>query len=428
MKTILKGGNLIDESGGISTDTDILIDGGKISKIGKNLKCDGSEIIDCGKKYITPGFANMHAHSPMNIFKGIAEDVNIDDWFNKLIWPYESKINDDDIYSGTQLARAEMINNGITVFADHYFKSDIIAKACKDMGIRADIAYTIFGFDQSCDKELDEAVDFFEKYKNDELIAPRLGPHSPYICSADTLKKITEKAKELGCGIHIHISEESRQVEESKKNHRGKTPFEFCYDNGCFDVPCILAHGLWIEKSDLKYINKDTLLVTCPKTYCKLGMGKGNIWDFFDKVHIAVGTDGAASSNTIDVLEQARIFALLGKINDKAESFDLKSIWKMLFSGHRFLKFNSGRLSEGCAADLNIFDLDNLNTAPVYNPLAAIIYSAVPRINITDVMIDGKFLKRNGELIFDMNDILSRSNLCAKEVYARGKGQAEIFF
>ena len=157
-------------------------------------------------------------------------------------------------------------------------------------------------------------------------------------------------------------------------------------------------------------------------------MGDGGLWKYRKQINIAAGNDGSASSNSIDVLEQIRMFALLGKWYDNAEDFTLKEMWQYLMAGHKYLNFNSGKLAVGYAADLNIFDLNTVSTAPVYNPLAAIIYSAVPSVNITDVMIDGKFVKRNGKLAFDEKEIITNASACAKEIYARGRGVTKLYF
>ncbi len=428
MNTLFKNANLINEKGDITTNVDLLVKEGLIAGIGENLECEGAEVIDCTDKFITPGFVSMHCHTPMNIFKGIAEDVNIDDWFNKELWPYESKMQDEDIYWGAKLACAEMINNGITAFADHYFKGHLIAQACEETGIKGDIAWTIFGFGGDCSEELALATKFCEDYKDHELVSPRMGPHSPYMCSPDVLKEVVDKAKELGVGIHIHVSETEVQVKQSRENHNGKTPFEVLNDAGGFDLPCIVGHGLWVEEDDLKYVNDKTVFSASPKTYMKLGMGEGNLWKYADKVNIASGNDGSASSNSIDVLEQMRLFALIGKFSDNAEAFTLKEIWQFMMNGHNYLNFNSGKLAVGCAADLNVFDLNTVSTAPVYNPLAAIIYSAVPSVNITDVMINGKFVKKGGKLAFDETEIIKNASACAKEIYARGRGVTKLYF
>ena len=428
MKTLFKNANLINELGDVLTGKDMLIADGKIAQIGENLQCEDAQVIDCTDKFITPGFASMHNHSPMNIFKGIAEDVHIDDWFNRDLWPYESKMQDEDIYWGAKLACAEMINNGITAFADHYFKGHLIAQACEETGIKGDIAWTIFGFGGDCKEELALATKFCEDYKNNALVNPRMGPHSPYMCSVDVLKEVIEKAKELDVGIHLHISETKAQVDASKELHGGKTPFEVVDMAGGFTLPCIVGHGLWVEEGDLKYLNDDVVFAVSPKTYTKLGMGDGGLWKYRKQINIASGNDGSASSNSIDVLEQIRMFALLGKWYDNAEDFTLKEMWQYLMAGHKYLDFNSGKLAEGYSADLNIFDLNTVSTAPIYNPLAAIIYSAVPSVNITDVMINGKFVKKDGKLVFDEKEIIKNASACAKEIYARGRGVTKLYF
>ncbi|MEG1782341.1 MAG: amidohydrolase family protein, partial [Oscillospiraceae bacterium] len=296
MEILLKNGNLITHLGEILPRCDLLIRDNLICEVGGDIKSKTAQVIECTGKFIAPGFVAMHTHSPMNIFKGIAEDVNIDDWFNKEIWPYESKLTDDDIYWGAKLAAAEMLNNGITAFADHYFKSDIIAKACKELNIKADIAYTIFGFGGNCEEELATACHFCEEYKNDELINPRLGPHSTYLCCEAVLKTIVDTAKKLGVGIHIHLSESQAQVTQSKAMNDGKTPFAVLDKVGGFNIPCIVAHGLYIEDEDIKFLKDDTCVAVCPKTYMKLGMGQGNLWRLHHKLNIVSGNDGSASS------------------------------------------------------------------------------------------------------------------------------------
>jgi len=337
-------------------------------------------------------------------------------------------MQDEDIYWGAKLACAEMLNNGITAFADHYFKGHLIAQACEETGIKGDIAWTIFGFGGDCSEELALATKFCEDYKNAQLVNPRMGPHSPYMCSPAVLKEVVDKAKKMNVGIHLHVSETKAQVDASKELHNGKTPFEVVYDAGGFDVPCIVGHGLWIEDGDEKFINDKTVFAVSPKTYMKLGMGEGGLWKHKDSVNIASGNDGSASSNSIDVLEQMRLFALLGKFDDNAEKYTLKEIWQYMMNGHKYLDFNSGKLEKGYAADLNFFDLNTVSTAPVYNPLAAIIYSAVPSVNITDVMVNGKFVKRDGKLAFDEKEIIRNASACAKEIYARGRGVTKLYF
>lgn len=423
---LLKNCNLIDETGKITSGEDLLVREIAIAARGPGLRAEGAEEMDCSGLFVSPGFTVLHAHSPMHILRGLAEDVNIDDWFNKEIWPYESKIREEDIYWGARLCCAEMLENGVTAFADHYFHGEQIAKAARETGIRADIAGTVFAFDGNPEPEAAPVLALMEQYRDDPMVKIRFGPHSPYICSPAVLSALVEMAKEAGGGIHLHISETKAQVEESRRKY-SKTPFEVAAEAGCFTVPCIAAHGLWIEESDLALLGPDTYIPVSPKTYMKLGMGKGQIWELWQRVNLCIGTDGAASSNTVAPLEQARLFALLGKWEDRAEGFRLTDIWRLLMRGHGALRFGSGKLEAGGAADLLFWDLDTVQTAPLYNPLAAILYSADSR-NIRHVMVAGEFAKKDGKLKTDTAPALENAARCAREISIRGKGVSKLYF
>lgn len=428
-KILLKNGNIIDDNGKVTENMNVYISEGKILKITSDALVESAERyekIDCTGNYITPGFVNMHTHSPMSIMKGIAEDISIDNWFNEKIFPYESKLTDEDVYWGAVIASAEMINNGVTAFADHYFAQESVYRAVEDMGIRADIAPTIFGLAADYERQLSEAFDFIEKYKDkNSRISLRLGPHAPYTCSGNKLREITDAAKRLNVGIHIHVSETEEQVVDSIKS-TGRTPVEVLYESGGFDVDVIIAHGLWTRKEDLKLINDKAFFAFSPKTYMKLSMGEGTIYMLKDDINYSFGTDGAASSNTLSPLEQARLFALNGKfINNSATDFKTTDIWKALMKGHNALKFNTGKIKEGYDADLLVWDLNKINTFPVYDPLTSIIYSS-DADNITSVMAEGEFLKRNGKLKADTTHILEQVKKIQQNILKRGKGESKV--
>ncbi|WP_313344217.1 amidohydrolase family protein [Sedimentibacter sp.] len=424
-KIVLKNGNIIDENGKVTENINVYVSDGKIDKVTREIT-NGYDEVDCTGNYITPGFVNLHTHSPMNIMKGIAEDISIDNWFNEKIFPYESKLTNEDIYWGAVIASAEMLNNGVTAFADHYFAQEEVYKAVEDMGIRADIAPTIFGLAADYRNQLNEAIDFVEKYQGkNSRISLRLGPHAPYTCPGDKLTEIINAAKKLKVGIHIHVSETEEQVDDSIKN-TGKTPIEILYESGGFDVDVIIAHGLWTKKEDLKFINNKSFFAFSPKTYMKLSMGEGNIYSLKDDINYSFGTDGAASSNTLSPLEQARLFALNGKfINNNAIDFKTIDIWKALMNGHNALPFNTGKIQEGYASDLLIWDLNKINTFPVYDPLTSIIYSSDSH-NIKCTMVAGKFLKFDGKLIEDTNNILKQVKKIQDNILQRGKGESKI--
>nr|WP_300093714.1 amidohydrolase family protein [Sedimentibacter sp.] len=427
-KILLKDGKIIDENGTVKENCDILISEGKIEKIaasGQN-EYENYELVDCSNLYITPGFVNLHAHSPMSIMKGIAEDISIDRWFNEKIFPYESKLEAEDVYWGAMLAAFEMTDCGVTAFADHYFAQESVYKAVLDSGIRADIAPTIFGLAGDYKEQLESAVNFVEKYKDaNSRIHLRLGPHAPYTCPGEKLSEIINAAKKLGVGIHLHVSETLEQVQDSIKL-TGKTPVQVLYESGGFDVDVIIAHGLWTTSDDLKFINKNANFAFCPKTYLKLSMGNGNIYELKDRLNYSFGTDGAASSNTLNPLEQARIFALNGKnATNDAENFTTAEIWKGLMNGHNALKFNTGKMKEGYEADLVFWDLNKVNTFPVYDPLTSIIYSSNPD-NIVHTMVQGEFLKYDGRLMKDTDTVLNNVQRVKDRILIRGKGKSKV--
>lgn len=433
LDTLLWDASLIDGNGNVQSHKNIEIAGGVITAVNDYeegaVLPEAEESICCKDFVITPGFVNMHSHAAMNIFKGIAEDVSDEAWFNECIWPYESKMTDEDVYLGTKLAIAEMASHGVTTFADHYFGEEHVLKAVHETGIRADIAPTIFGAAGNLSERLTEVSDLVDKYKNmNPRIHVRFGPHAPYTCPEPYLSEIVKAAKAHNSGIHLHISETKLQVEQSLAA-TGKTPFQVCYEAGCFDTHCLVAHGLWIEDEDVKYLGKDTWFGFCGKTYMKLAMGNGGIYRNKEKLNFSFGTDGAASSNTLDILEQARYFSLIGKyICDDPTTYETSYVWKHLMDGHKALGFNAGKVEAGFDADLVIWDLKKVNTFPVYHPLTALLYSA-DASNVKYTMVGGSFLKYDGKLTcVNEEELLEEVKLAHEKLMKRGKGKAVVVY
>ncbi len=419
---ILNHCTIIDEDGNIFANQTIVIKDGIIERVTDEY-LDGE---DCTGLFVTAGLVNLHTHAAMNIFKGIAEDVHIDAWFNEEIWPYESRMEENDVRVGTKLAIAEMLNNGVTAFADHYFNPKSIIEAVEETHIKADIAMTLFSQFPGYDEQLKEAIELIKTSKN-KNINLRLGPHSPYTCSFDALKEISGWAKKLNCGLHLHVSETQRQVDDSLKRYN-KSPLQIVYETGCLEVPCIIGHGLYINPEEFKLLNDNIVIALSPKTYQKLAMGVGYLWENLDDQHFAIGTDGAASSNTLSPIEQARYLALLHK-HDKQDATlsHVKSIWKLLMNGHKALSFNSGKLKLGYSADLVFWDLNRINTLPLYHPIASIIYSS-DASNVKAVMINGEYVKENFHLKLDEDSLINEVQNCVTDLLARGKGKAKVEF
>ena len=423
---------IITETGECLFHKDIYIKGGRIIRI-----CDSgtpqpelipSDTIDCSDFFVSPGFVNLHAHTAMNIFKGIAEDVPPEIWFNEMIWPYESRMTEQDIYTGTLLGIAEMLNNGVTAVADHYFGEEQVLRAAKDTGIRMDIAPTVFGMAPDFRDRLAQVSEFIREHQKDSArISLRFGPHSDYTCPGDTLAEIVAEAKKMQLPIHLHLAETQLQVEQSLQR-TGKTPFRCLYDAGGFDVPVLVAHGLWVTEEDLSLINENTWFAFCPKTYMRLASGRGGFFDLADRLQYSFGSDGAASSGTVNPLEQARLFAMLEKFNrDDAVLYPYLEIWQKLMAGHAVFGAGTGKMAEGAAADLVIWDLQTPDTMAYYHPVSAILYAA-NSTNVRYTMVEGEFLKYDGVLTMNFAEIAQEAMGLQKDLLARGKGTAKVYY
>lgn len=433
---VLTGALILDGDGRLSDGCrDIVIRDGGIAAVvaaGTGPGATGPaklERVDCAGCVVTPGLVALHTHAPMVLFRGLAEDVSIDDWFNIRIWPYESRMTGDEVAAGARLAIAEMLDNGVTAFADHYFEAERIADVVVDTGIRGQLAPTIFGLGEGVEDRIEAAADLIQRRRHQNpRLSFRMGPHAPYTCPPPVLAAVVSRAGDLGVGIHLHISETREQVAASRERE-GRTPFAAVAAAGGFDLPVIVGHGLWVEEDDLPLLGLDTWFAVSPKTYLKLAMGQGNLWRLAGRLNLATGTDGAASSNTLSPLEQARLWALVGKqALGSAERFTLDETWRLLMNGHRALGQNTGEVAPGRDADLVVWDLEQPNTAPVHDVRAAIVYSAEAR-NVRDVLVAGRLVKRDHRLVsLDARRAVAEARAAAEAILARGPGRAKVSY
>lgn len=432
-RTIIKNVTTIDENGTVARGQRVVIDEDRIASVGPEPEGPGEKLLekeatslDGTGRFLSPSLVNLHTHLAMNILKGIAEDVSVEEWFNREIWPYESSMEQEDIALGARLAIAECFANGVSAAADHYFGAEVICAEALGAGIRLDISPTLFGLAGDYDAQLDRAQEVIEEFGGRQgMIRARFGPHAPYTCSPDQLRATAERAGKLGVGAHIHASESAAQVEQSIAEH-GKTPLEVIAESGLLEVPTILAHGVYFSEADRELLlaagastgpgTGETVasaagagaaasaraggpvMVLCPKTYRKLGTGIGEPLRDLSRWPVTIGTDGAASSNTLSPIEQARVLGLWAKNRSRTgETLPAAELWKMLMRGHQVLGFGSGRLAEGAAADLILWDVDDPATQPVYDPLTAIIYSSHPG-NVDTLWVAGRAVKRQGRV------------------------------
>ena len=403
----------INGDGDILGKRDIAIRDGIITKISKKrIEHDAKQEVKGRNLVLMPGFINTHAHAEMLYFRGMLPDMTLQDWFNKGIWKIEGGLTEDDVYWGALLAIYEMIDAGITTFSDHYFYMDRVAEAVKETGIRATLAWAFFGSGEGWEEKFNMAMSFTKRWHNREngRIKTLLGPHAPYTCPFSLLQKTAKIAKMNNWMIHTHASETKEQTEESLKMY-GKTPIEILHDTGILENKTIIAHGLGFTDNDIEILKDyDTGISYVPKTYMKLAMGVGKPKQLMENgIPVAFGTDGQGSSSTLNIWEQARLGALLLKLHYHDPTiFTLKDMIRMATNeGAKVLGIpDIGDIKEGYKADLITISFSSPYLEPVGDPRAHIIYS-IQNSDIKDVMVDGKFLKRDGYLIgFDREYII----------------------
>ncbi len=362
-----------------------------------------TQVVSGDRRLAIPGLINTHAHVPMVLFRGLAEDVTIEAWFNDYIWPLESNLTPEDVYWGALLGIAEMIEAGVTCVADHYFAMDQVAQAVAESGIRANLVWAVFGHQGP--EMLDRTCRFVEQWQGqaDGRITAWLGPHAPYTCPPDFLRLAAKRAQELDVGIHIHVAETREQVELSLERH-GRTPVQILADTQVLERPTILAHCLYPQEEDYPLLQAaDTGIAHAPKTYLKLGMGTAPLDRFWElDIPVGLATDGAVSSNTLDILEQLRLMALTQK--DAARDPTAMPVAQALaiaFRGAAQVVHQAdalGDLAPGKLADVVLLRQDGVHVTPRHDPGANLVYSA-RAADVDTVIVHGRILLQDGRLL-----------------------------
>ncbi len=398
----------LDERGRVIRSTNIAIADGCIKAIGDvPSEFVADEVIDGTNHVAMPGFFNAHAHASMTLVRGWAEDLPLDRWLNERIWVAESALKEEDVYWGAALAACEMIRSGTVAFADHYFWMDRVAEVVERSGMKALLAWCIFGLGPEQEIggiTLERTVDFVQRWQGaaDGRIRTILGPHSPYICPSDFLKRVAETAAKLNVGIHIHLAESQEQFDNSLARY-GRTPIAYLDSLGLFDVPVIAAHCIYLTEEDMDILaSKGVHVVQCPKTHMKMGMGTTPVPELLSRgVNVALGTDGPASNNDLDMLEVTRLAALSQKFGhrDPKVMSSREVLHLATRNGALAMGFEgSGVLEAGRPADLILFDFDKPHLRPRHDLMANIVHSARAG-DISHVIVDGQLLLRDGELL-----------------------------
>jgi 5-methylthioadenosine/S-adenosylhomocysteine deaminase len=362
-----------------------------------------------------PGLINTHSHVPMVIFRGLAEDVSLEKFFNEYMWPLESNLQEEDVYWGMLLGLAEMVEAGVTSVADHYFHMDQAARAVEEAGTRAALSWAVFG-DQG-EAMLDRTAQFVERWAGAAggRITTWLAPHAPYTCDDDFLRASAARARDLDVGIHIHVAETARQTQASLEK-RGITPIRVLEETGVLERPTILAHAIGATDADIRLLANYPAGVThSPKTYLKLAMGTAPVLAFREAgVPVGLATDGAVSNNTLDVWESMRLMAMTQK--QAQASPEVMTIPQVLHTATRGsaqvigLADQIGAVEPGYLADFILMDMSGLHVQPLHSITASLVY-ATRASDVQTVIVDGKVIMRDRELLtLDRVEIVEQVN------------------
>lgn len=411
-------------------ETDIYIEGSRIAAIGH--KPEGfvqEKIIDGKDRLAIPGLVNCHTHSYMSFMRNVADDLSFMDWLFGTIDPIEQKMTDEDTYWGACLAIIEMMKSGTTCFNDMQMNIHQTTRAVKESGMRAVISRGLVGEgdNEAGQMRLRQAYEERDAAKDCDRLTFMLGPHAPYTCDDAYMRIVSEEAKKNHMGIHVHLSESESEIQQIKEKY-GCSPIEMADKNGLFDVPAIAAHCVQITESDMDILKaKNVSVVTNPASNMKLGNGFAPVPEMLEKgINVCLGTDGAASNNSLNLFHELSLLTLIHKGVKKTpqcvsarEGFRIATI-----NGARALGLDrdTGSLETGKKADIAVLNLNTPSLTPRNNLIAGLSYSANGS-EVETVIIDGKVTMENRkvltldeELVYQkVNEIIVRMGLDKKE-------------
>jgi len=401
----------IDEKLSVIKDGMVIIDKGKIIDLGEKRilakKYNGKEIIDAKDSIVMPGLINTHTHAAMSYFRGLADDLPLKIWLEEYIWPAEAKfLNPGFIKQSAELACLEMLKSGITCFNDMYFFEEITASVAEQFGLRAVLGEAILNFPTpSCAtpaETINKTLELYQKFKNSQLIKVILAPHSIYTCAGEILKKVKFLADRYNLLIHSHISETKKEVEDSQKKYL-KSPIEYLDSLNFLSDKVIAAHSVWLSGNDLKiYQDRGVKVSHCPMSNMKLASGVALLPQMIKRgITVGLGTDSAASNNTLDLFTDMRACALLHKVSNLDPTLvNARQVVKMVtINGAKVLNWDKeiGSLEVGKQADIITINLDQPHLLPLHDPYSHLVY-CVNSADVENVIINGRIIMKQREV------------------------------
>lgn len=408
-------------------DAEVQIDGNLIVYAGRSESSPAfiaDETIDGSGCLCMPGLVNLHTHTPMTFLRSVGADLVLDDWLHQAIFPLEKQWDDELIRSATDLGCMEMLRFGTTSFNDMYFHTNVIAEAVRDNGMRALLGHGIVDFDESC-ADMVEGVAMAEKWNHtcNDRIRFSLAPHSEGATTPVLIRKVSETAKAMGLPIHIHVSETDFDLQGSL-TRRGMTPPAYLEKMGILDSPVIAAHCVWFNDADIEIFRRHGATIAHnPISNLKLASGVAPISKMLKAgCKVALGTDGVASNNNLNLWEEIKLMPMLqkGTTLDPTVVSPLQTLAAATVVGAKAMGYDHlGLLQAGYLADLILLDLNNAHMTPHIDLESNLIYAAQGS-DVRLTMVDGKVLYRDGRFMtLDREDVLKRAEAGAKEMRRR---------
>jgi 5-methylthioadenosine/S-adenosylhomocysteine deaminase len=363
-----------------------------------------------------PGFTNAHTHAAMTFLRGYADDLPLMEWLENKIWPLEAKLTGEDVYWGTMLAIVEMLKSGTTCFADMYFFMDEVARAVEKSGMRAVLARGMVGLGPENEKAITDSRELVGKWngKANGRIKFILGPHAPYTCPPDYLRRVMELAEELKVGVHIHVAETAGEFADI--NHiYGKTPVAHLESLGLFEHQVLAAHCVHLSEQDIEILVKHRVgVVHNPESNMKLASGIAPVPEMLKAgIPVALGTDGASSNNNLDMLQEMRTCALLHKVNslDPTVIPAYQALQMATVNGPKALGLDAeiGQIKAGMKADIILISTDKAHFIPCYDIVANLVYSGQAS-DVNTVIIDGNIIMQDRVIkTIDEKEVLAQA-------------------
>jgi 5-methylthioadenosine/S-adenosylhomocysteine deaminase len=374
---------------------------------------------DLDRHLLIPGLVNAHTHAAMTLLRGLADDLPLNEWLNNHIWPAESRwVNEEFVHDGSRLAMAEMLRGGTTCFNDMYFFPDVTARAAAHCGMRACVGLIVIDFPtvwaQDADEYISKGLAVHDHYRGDPLIRTAFAPHAPYTVSDGPLERIRVLADELDIGIHMHVHETMEELRTAVEM-TGARPLARLQELGLVSPALMAVHMTQLAPEEIHgYAGSGGHVVHCPESNMKLASGFCPVTELAGAgVNIALGTDGPASNNDLDMIGEMRTAALLGKlVGGDAAALPAHEVLRMAtLNGALALGLGdqTGSLTPGKWADMAAIRLDTIESQPLYDPVSQLVY-ACGRDQVTDVWVAGQHLLKERQLTtLDIHEILHRT-------------------